>query len=180
MKKIIFLIIIASFSCNSNQQKISEVESNIGDTTFTQVDLSDARRELIESYDHPIKFDTTVIWNDTSYSLVFTHFAAMDSGLSIPAKYNFDLNSEFVSHNFKSTIILIKEADTILNIAIGKETFREYMTPELKLYGTLLYPNVVFHPGWIALHYSLVIPVTDVGKSVVLKIDSNGELAVSD
>ena len=104
----------------------------------------------------------------------------MDSALTIPAKYDFDTHTDFVTSNFKSNIILIRTQDTILNMSIDKSIFKKLLYPELDSLGTLLFPNLILSKDTIEIHYSITIPITDVGIHAVIKFDKNGDYIIAD
>ncbi|HEX4372641.1 MAG TPA: hypothetical protein VHZ50_04975, partial [Puia sp.] len=101
------------------------------------------------------------------------------SALIIPAKYDFDTHKDFTTSNFKSHIVLIKNIDTILNKIIDKAIFKKLLSPELDSFATLSFPDFKLSNDTIEIHYSISIPVTDVGTSAVIKFDKNGNYYIS-
>jgi hypothetical protein len=138
----------------------------------------DSRKEFISSYSKPFKLDTTVRLNGQVYKLNFRHFSNMDSAIRIPAKYNFDTNEDFVTHNFISEIILIKDTSVVLKKYITKDIFNSQLTPELKEFATLQFPSVVIDNDSIDISYSVSIPVTDIGISISLRMNEKGEYRI--
>ena len=104
----------------------------------------------------------------------------MDSGLIIPAKYSFDTHKDFVTHNFKSELILLLDKDTLFKKQITKGTFDKLLYSDLRDYATLLYPDFYIKNDSIEIHYSISIPVTDVGIGVTIKFDKKGNYTIEE
>ncbi|MBN8790101.1 MAG: hypothetical protein J0I84_23710 [Terrimonas sp.] len=151
------------------------------DTTQQGGDDVDFRREFISLYQKPIFIDTSFVDNDKKYEIVFHHFSSMDNGLIVPVKYNFDTNEDFITHNFVSDLIVFTGKDTIFEKHITKAMFKSLLdtldTP-LNKYATLLYPTLDINNDSIQIHYSISIPVTDVGIGVDIKFDKNGSYVI--
>lgn len=180
MRLIVVSFLLLMMACNTREQA-KQVSTAQSDTlTEPTINLGEERKEFIESYQAPFMIDTSFLWKDTVYTLRLKHFSSMDSGLTVPAKYNFDTNNEFVTHNFNSRFVLVKQGDTIVDKAITKATFSAKLTPELKAYGTLLFPNLRISNDTIEIGYSLVIPVTDVGIPVSIRFNINGSYEIAE
>ena len=102
----------------------------------------------------------------------------MDSSILVPAKYNFDTNKDFVTHNFISDLTMLSDKDTIFKKQITKSTFDNLIDNTLKKYATLLFPNFSIGNDSIKIEYTITIPATDVGKSVYIKFDKNGNYRI--
>ena len=174
MKLKTYLLCLTLVACTNGQQDSNSLASKTPDSTDSGINLKQIRQDFLSTYSKPITIDTTFYWHDTLYKAVFTHFSTMDSDLTVPAKYNFDINKDFVTHNFKSQLVIIKDADTLLTRDITKQTFKEYLTPELACCSTLLFPTLYIQGDTIELGYNLAIPVTDVGIRVAVKFDTKG------
>lgn len=170
---VFFAILIAACS-DSPRATGSNIEKS-EDSERTEIDLPDIREDYERLYKQPFIIDTVFFWRETAYNLYFQHYATMDSGINVPAKYNFDINRAFLTHNFESKLIISRDSDTILNRKITKQNFKNYLTPELVSCGTLLYPNLHIQADTIILHYSLAIPVTDIGIAVEFGFIMNGD-----
>ena len=179
MKFKIFILYLSLAACTNAGQESSPMATNTDDSTEVGLDLAQVRKDFINSYSNPMVIDTSFYMDDTLYKVKFTHYATMDSGLTVPSSYNFDTNKDFVTHNFKSKLLIIKDADTILTRDITKQTFKEYLRPELDSFATLLSPNFLIQGDTIKLSYSLTIPVTDVGISVDVEFDTKGNSNIS-
>jgi hypothetical protein len=156
---------------DSTNKSIS-LDSNQEDTGPKQV-----KKDLVDSYSKPIFIDTTF---KGEYRVIFKHFCTMDSALTIPAKYDFDTHTNFMTSNFKSNIILIRNRDTILNKSIDKSIFKKLLYPELDSFGTLLFPDLILSKDTIEIHYSITIPITDIGIPAVIKFDKKGDYTITD
>ena len=122
--------------------------------------------------------DTFFIDSGKKFEVIFHYFSTIDSGLTVPAKYNFDTKKDFVTHNFISDLILLSDKDTLFKKQITKSTFDNLLDTSLKKYTTLLYPNFYIKNDSIEIHYSISIPVTDVGIGVNIKFDKKGNYVI--
>ena len=111
----IYILCFFLCACTNAGQDSPSIETKTVDSTEEGLDLAQVRKDFISSYSNPIVIDTSFYWEDTLYKVKFTHYATMDSGLTVPSLYNFDTNKDFVTHNFKSKLFIIKDTDTILN-----------------------------------------------------------------
>lgn len=183
----LFIFILALFSCSLSSQR---TDSQSDTTKFiTGVNRSqqadekeeDFRQEFVSLYLKPIHIDTFFMDGGVNYKVVFRHFSTMDSGLVIPAKYNFDTNSDFVTHNFVSDLIVLKEKDTVFNKRVTKSIFRPILDTidmPLEKYATLLYPTLSIDNDSIHIYYSISIPVTDIGIRATVNFDKNGNFSI--
>ena len=138
----------------------------------------DAREDLIASYEKPVFIDTFFVDNGKRLEVLFHYWCTMDSGIIVPAKYNFDINRDFVTHNFTSDLVVLFDKDTLFEKPITKSTFDTLLESSLKKYATLLYPGFTIKNDSIEIHYSISIPVTDVGIGVNIKFDKNGKYVI--
>ena len=175
----IYILCLVFAACTNSEQETSSIATKADDSTEEGVDLAEVRKDLISSYSNPIVIDSSFYWEDTLYKVKFTHFSTMDSGLTVPSLYNFDTNKDFVTHNFVSNLFIVKDADTILTREITKQTFKEYLRPELDSNATLRFGNFYIQGDTIKLSYSLSIPVTDVGIHVEVEFDTKGYSNIS-
>ena len=179
MKFKIYILCLTLAACTNAGQESSSIATKTDDSTEIGIDLAQVRKEFISTYLNPVLIDTSFYWEDSLYKVKFTHYATMDSGLTVPSLYNFDTNKDFVTHNFKSNLLIMHDADTLLTKEITKQTFKEYLRPELDSFATLLFPNFYIKGDTIKLSYSLTIPVTDVGIHVEVKFDIKGYSTIS-
>ena len=174
MKIISVFIIVLLFSCSDEKRPVAQVLKELDRNTYTEEDTTDYRREFTSLYLDTLRVDTTFEREGQLYKGVFKHFCTQDNSLVIPAKYNWDIKKDFVTHNFLSNIYLLRGADTIFSKSISKADFLNLLDPALKDYGTLLYPHLVINEDSLKISYSISIPVTDVGKRVWIQFDSRG------
>lgn len=182
-----YFIILTLLSCSSGSQKTNSLVDTtkpvvVADTTPQDSEEEvDFRKEFISLYQKPVLIDTFFIDHGKKYEVVFHHFSTMDDGLVVPAKYNFDTNKDFTTHNFVSDLVVLSDKDTVFKKHITKAIFISFLdtldTP-LNKYATLLYPRLDIINDSIQIHYSISIPVTDVGIGVDIKFDKNGNYII--
>jgi hypothetical protein len=182
-----YFIIIPLLSCSPGSQETNtQVDStkSVSKTDTIQQDEEeevDFRKEFISLYQKPVLIDTFFIDNGEKYELIFHHFSTMDNGLMVPARYNFDTNKDFTTHNFVSDLTVLSDKDTVFKKHITKAIFNSMLdtldTP-LNKYATLLYPYLDINNDTIQIHYSISIPVTDVGIGVDIKFDRKGNYII--
>ena|SRR5690606_40634581 len=138
----------------------------------------DYRKEYVLTYSQPINFDTSFNDDRGAHYINFRHYCTMDSALSIPARYNFDTRSNFLTHNFKSELTVLSNKDTIFKKEITKWVFYKFLDSALRSYATLLYPNISVKKDHIEIRYSISIPATDVGISTSIRFDKKGDFTI--
>lgn len=181
-----FRIVLPSFlmlfiflcSCTAQKkadEKVNDTENQIDDESYEA-----ARREYVSGYEQKQTIDTTVQLGG-AINFKLTHYCLFDT-LVIPSKYSWSENpSDFSTHNFASRITISKDGKAIVDTLVKKQAFDQILSPELKSYGVLLNPNYRgFDGGIFKIQYSLSIPLTDVGKSVVLEITTDGKTKVTE
>ncbi len=184
-KVILYSFCLTIFGCinpkreNAKKNQDSTNNSTVLDSNEDGVSPKDVKKELIESYSKTLLIDTTFFVQKDKYQVIFKHFCTMDSALLIPAKYDFDTHSDFITSNFKSYIILIKNNDTILNKTIDKSIFKKLLYPELDSFATLLFPVLNFSNDTIKIDYSITIPLTDVGIPATINFDKSGNYYIT-
>lgn len=184
MRLLIPFIFLTIIGCSSGQSKLNTqtdttaAVTKVDKTAVNDESQVDFRKELIATYLTPVIIDTFFVDNGKKFEAVFHYFCTMDSGLTVPAKYNFDTNKDFVTHNFISDLILLSDKDTLFKKQITKSTFDNLLDSSLKKYATLLYPNFYIKNDSIEIHYSISIPVTDVGIGVKVKFDNKGNYII--
>jgi hypothetical protein len=188
MRIVLYLAFLAFLSCSSgSQKKTTQVDTTksvaIVDTTQQKEEPEvDFRQQFVSLYQKPITIDTSFIEGGKIYKIVFHHYSTMDNGLVVPAKYNFDIKKDFVTHNFVSDLTVLLQQDTIFKKHITKSTFNtllDTITTPLKKYATLLYPTLSIKDDRIKIHYSISIPVTDVGIGVEITFDKKGSYEIN-
>jgi len=184
-KIILYSICLTIFGChnpktdNTKRNQDSTKNSASLDSNEGEPSPKEIKKELIESYSKPLLIDTTFFVQKDKYQVIFKHFCTMDSALLIPARYDFDTHTDFITSNFKSRIILIKNQDTILNKTIDKSIFKKLLYPELDSFATLLFPIFNVSNDTIEIDYSITIPITDVGVPATIKFDKTGNYYIT-
>ena len=186
MRFTVFLFFLTLLSCSTGSKKTNKQfdttkSISLTDTIQHHEQEVDFRKEFISLYQKPILIDTSFIDNGKKYKVIFHHFSTMDNELVVPAKYNFDTNKDFTTHNFASDLTVLADKDTVFKKHITKATFKSLLdtlgTP-LNKYATLLYPTLEINNDNIQIHYSISIPVTDVGVGVSIKFDKKGKYVI--
>jgi len=188
---IIFSVGILFSSCNyENSHNARQKDSNIvSDTSNTEIktkntvseddsELLNIVKEYKATYSKMYDFDTTFDSEKHSYRVNFSHKCLFDSSLTIPEKYvSIYRMKEFTTHNFQSSFALYKDGAEITNMNITKSVFSPLIDENLIKYGNLLYPRIKVgsNPFTVEINYSLSIPLTDIGKSVMLSFDNQGQ-----
>lgn len=175
---LIFFLAACNQASHNDKPNTSVATVDSSEKDDVAPNLNEVRREFIKSYNQPIEVDTFFVVENKKFKLILKHYCTHDSALIVPAKYNFDTNKDFRTHNFKSDLVLISGDDTVFKKAIDKKLFNKLLNPEEISYGTLLYPNVYLEDDSIGVQYSLSIPATDVGQPVNIKIDTVGNYRV--
>ena len=194
MKKLLLLqiVIILLFSCNSfknstssqiNAQEKYHIDSTIANNIDTvkefELYYEDVLNEYRSMYNDTISIDTVIQVNNQLYKLKLKHYCLFDT-LIIPSKYSWDEETRrenFITHNFASKIILIKQNDTIFNRIIVKDVFNNSVDSVLRKYGVLLSPVYRgFNPktNKFIIGYSFSIPLTDIGQPVSFTVGLDG------
>lgn len=184
--KLICSLVLGTFlGCSTGSQKSTSTADTIKsstktDTVFNEEKEEDFRQEFIALYQQPVFIDTVLSGNAKPYELLFHHYCTMDSKLVVPAKYNFDINKDFVTHNFVSDIVVLSDKDTVFKKHISKSDFNKLIDsiPPLRKYAALLYPALVIRNDSIYIHYSISIPVTDVGIEAEIRFDKKGNYVI--
>ena len=140
--------------------------------------------DLMKRYNEVIKIDTTFILNGhDTVTAKFTHYCTFDGNINLPDQYLVDFHlKKFQTHDFESKLELKLNSKTIFNSKITKKDFIILADEYLGKYGTLFFPSVrTSQTGKsISIHYSFVIPLTDVGKGVSMEIDTLGKTCITD
>ena len=188
MRILFYFIILTVLGCSSGskganaQADTAKMANATGDKQVEEAENEiDFRKEFISLYRQPVLIDTFFITGDKKYKVLFHHFCTMDNGLVVPARYNFDINKDFVTHNFVSDLSVISGKDTVFNKRIDKSMFNDLldtMETPLKKHATLLYPNLSMKNDSIIIHFSISIPVTDVGIGTEIRFDKEGNYVI--
>jgi hypothetical protein len=138
-------------------------------TPDVEISLQSIIDDYKSRYKDTLKIDTTFFNENKKISILFLHFCKFDSALTIKKPYTstFGLNS-FVTHSFESTLKIYHNDSLIVDAVITKRLFNDKLFDEEKKYGVLLSPVIKFAKGVMIMHYSVSVPLTDVGMEVSL------------
>ena len=176
--------------CNSGDnskgkdQLADSTEKLSGDSLNPKAATDTTKNEMakyVEDYkkqcERKINVDTVFLFKGDSFRLVLTHYCLHDNSVHVPQKYTkiYGLDS-FVTHAFKSDLLLKKNNKVIVSKSIQKGDFKKYLDSNLSNYGVVLYPEIRIMNDEIEIGYSVSIPLTDVGKAVKVSIDENGKI----
>ena len=182
-----FLLFVA---CRQNNEKkktsdlITRDSIEIQQDEEIEPDTKELRKEYISEYNNVESLDTTIIENDGKIIHIHTkYYCLFDNAITVPGHYVWeDTTKTFKTHNFAQDIKISIDKDTIFKKTITKKYFESKLTPELKSYAVLMFPNFSFNKekGIFDFGYSLTIPITDVGSGMRLIIDRKGKMTITD
>jgi hypothetical protein len=175
MRKVVIILCLTIIACSSPQSKPVSQTDTISEEHDSETNF---RKDFSLLYSNPISIDTSFDRKGKKYRALFRHFSTMDNALTIPAKYNFDTDTDFVTHSFESELILLSERDTLFKQQITKLTFDKLLDSTLRKYSTLLYPDFYIETDSIKIHYSISIPVTDIGIGATISFDQKGKFTI--
>ena len=182
--------ILLLWDCNESNKQASTVSKDTADTvgkpkdtlTTTSNDDSDDLEltaivnDLKSGYNKTLKVDTTFTRGLDSFRLLFNYKCLFDNGLLIPKKYVDIYGFEsFTTHSFAANLILFKNSTKIVDDKITKSTFADQIDESLKKYATLSYPYITIEDSIIKVHFSVSIPLTDVGVATAYIARLNGQ-----
>lgn len=193
----IFLLCLPAFcvSCGSEPDKRSETSTTVDSSTIRNAftknleqaddaatpDLQTVMDQYNESMGKGVIIDTIVKLSFDTLHIVLKHSSTNDSSIIIPSQYVSIYGIErFVTSPFQSHLVIFKNGKPFLDKKIEKANFISLADDSLQELGVLLYPYLRVCKEQIEIHYSFVIPLTDVGLNVGLKILNNGELIFSE
>lgn len=192
MKQLIYIGFILLVSCQAPTNKEENTTSQVDgkeeqeqkntDPFANEPTYEDLQAEYVLMYKNKEIVDTSFVVDNNEYNLQFEHYCLFDT-LVIPAKYSWSNNpQDFTTHNFESKVLLTQKKDTIVNAIIKKDAFKQLLDDNLLKYGVLLYPNyrgVNQARNAIQIHYSISVPLTDVGKGGLLEIGLDGDIKIN-
>jgi Domain of unknown function (DUF4738) len=198
MTKLLIILTCFSllFSCNSQPkpskkiatvikkadslQKGKAVDTTTASDNDAGVSFEEVKSELLSQYNKVERIDTTVVVNNDSLHVHEKYYCLKDNAVVVPKKYLWggDTTKDFVTHSFVSSIMVIRNKDTIINKIFSVKDFNSVIYAEERQYAILfdsnfdgyneLYDGLVFG-------YSITIPLTDVGVAAYMVIDKNGK-----
>lgn len=184
LRKSIYLLSLTffCFGCNntSTNSAISDQDSIIKSDKKTNKgdkELNEIVRAYTQMYNTPFVSDSSYLLGNDTFSVSLRHASLMDNAVVVPGKYVdiYGMDS-FVTHNFSSSIKVKKNGAVLMERNISKSEFNNFLNPNLKAYGVLLYPSVQSFADSIEINYSVSIPLTDVGVRVGISVRKNGTI----
>jgi hypothetical protein len=187
MRIIAFLLSVCFISCSSptmeskivKRDNIEVVVSGVSaDLEVLEKEQENHRKEIVSEYAKSLTIDTSFSTANNTYTVFLKHYCTWDSALIVPAKYNFDTEADFMTHNFQSELTVLEGVDTAFKRIITKADFSSQLYPALKNYATLSFPTLKLKTDSIEVFYSVSIPVTDVGIGASIQFDTKGKFTI--
>ena len=190
----IFFIIVA---CETSSRKSTAIKENLN-TEKTKTlekskviqyesnpDFEKMRAKYVSLYDSVIHlyFTKQINENDTIYSSL-KYYCLKDSAIEVPSKFVYENDSNFITHNFETEILLVKNSDTIYHKKIDKIFFNKLLSDELKKYANIMDPTEYsmkfdLKNNNMVYNFSITIPITDIGAGVKLFVNLDGQDSIS-
>jgi len=169
---------------NQNEQKAIDAQMALGDRPDNEQESPSAmeeRQALSKTYDQIKVIDTLLIRNNDTLKLHLKYYCLKNKSITVPKTYFSGDEKEpkdFKTYDFASSILLTIHGNTVFDKVVKKSDFNAIITEDLRKYGSLRMPYIA--PGsentnQVILHYSVSIPVTDIGEGVNLIIDKDGK-----
>lgn len=186
----VMIFTLLLWNCNEPNKQTTAVSKDTSDTIDKPKDTSHATsnddsddQELTaivddfkSQYSKNYNVDTMFTRGADSFKLAFTYKCLFDNGLSIPEKYVGIYGfKNFKAHNFVANLVLYKNGGKIVDDKITKSKFTNQIDESLKQYGDLLYPSLKIEDSVIKVHFSISIPLTDVGVGTNYIAQLNGQ-----
>lgn len=136
----------------------------------------EVKRDFEKFYTDTLRLDSTYLVGREMVRLHFSHYCNSET-ITIPSRYNWGREkTEYTAHVFVSEIAIVRAGTVVYHRVITKKRFEPILDESLNAFGVLLYPDVSFDGAGrvFSFHYSISIPLTDVGTPVVLEVDLNG------
>lgn len=189
---LIFIIIVFLTSCGQtvdqntslNTPNESSEISEDSEEQNQEPETKQLRKEYISNYKNIETIDTSFTNSEGNQIHVQTkYYCLFDNAIVVPKRYVWeDTTITFTTHNYSQEIKIVIDNDTIFNKTITKADFSDNLSPELKKYAVLMFPNFSYNKEKKVFEfgYSLSIPITDVGAGWRLLIDKKGNVTESD
>ena len=114
-----------------------------------------------------VKVDTTVTVGGEPWHISLRHYSTGDSAIHLPERYTSIYGlKKFTTSNFESKLKVTVRDAVLIDTTIRKTIFRDSVDKYVAAYGVLFHGGVHYYSDHIALSYSYVIPLTDVGSGV--------------
>lgn len=198
MKVVVKFLYLVSFfcaNCNSNPKNLPTSKTSKDSLTSTQSgkgnlvhseDMSASDfHEIIDKYNDYLKYgeviDTTIKLGPAVFKITLEHHSRSDSSIVVPEKYvGIYGMKQFISNTFQSHLTVHKNGTPMVDKIITRESFNSLTDEPMRRLGVLLYPYIDVCDGQIEIHYSLTIPLTDVGVNVKIVLLADGRMTILD
>jgi hypothetical protein len=189
MKMRYFLMLSVSIllSCTSKSQEKTTQEST--DSLTEEVVLEEGSFEQMlndyrQLYKNDFKIDTIGVSKRDTFLVKLEHQCLFDS-VTIPKKYSWsERPSDWIAHNFRSMISISSPSSKVLvEREVTKELFSKFLSTDVQTYGVLMEPTFrgfSEEKNTFGFFYSISIPMTDVGKGLLLEIGTDGKINISE
>ncbi|CAN5766653.1 hypothetical protein BH10BAC2_BH10BAC2_31030 [soil metagenome] len=179
-----FSVILVLFSCkqtttNKNQNSNKDT-SSVAEEEVTP-DIKKLRQEYVLDYNKSTEFESFHKGrSDERLKVLGKYYCLFDNAIVVPGKYNFDdTTKSFRTHNFAEDIVIISNGDTIIKRTITKKDFLDKLPQSLKDYAVIFEPKFDGYNSAddvFDFHFSVSIPLTDVGQLMSLSLKRNGQI----
>ena len=181
------MILLIIVSCNNAKNEVGTPVASDSSITVTPdsnsvagvkadeypegLTLEEIREDYVKMYYTQLNIDTSFLFDSDTIRFRFQYHCKMDSAVTVPKNYVEMYGLEnFVTHNFTSSVLITQDQQTILKREINKNDFDKLLEDHLKEYAVLFVPTIHYSADSIAIHYSISIPLTDVGIGVTATI----------
>jgi len=191
MKSKLLLVLLATWmlaSCTSSQQPTNEEINNpnngsdeqASDTTFLARQQLNAQAQLASLYDLKKVVDSLMPFSGENVELLFEYYGLRDEPKVIPGSY-YELGGDFKTFELVAYLELALGDSVVFEQVIKPSTFKDILSEELQKYGSLLFPSfrgLTPDSSEVAIHFSITVPATDIGKGVTFFVNSDGQYRI--
>jgi hypothetical protein len=162
------------------------VDTSTGrDNTPTQ---EEEKKRISETYNDVNRIDSVIINGSDTLKFHLKYYCLKGNLLIVPKSFDEreSIKEEFKTHPFVSSIVLIRNKDTVLNRKFRASDFIPFFKApfdNIKKYGSISMPVIAENKtsnGLLSLLYTVGIPSTDLGAGIFLTIKKNGEFLISE
>ena len=177
VKKLLLILAICCTGCSDGSLNESKRDTEkVPNEDPVTPDMAEFRKLYPERY--KIDYRLELATPDSVYHFFVRHYCLYDSLIIVPARYNFDTNEAFITHNFESEILITRNGETLVKKKVTKADFQSELFSSLDSFGVMLPPTCRVENEKLKMDYSISIPVTDVGLGVTLLVDTIGNFSI--
>lgn len=178
-----FLPVIIFLLLGCGQKKTDDPASPTPDDQKKWPGIADIRRDYVNNYKSEKEFDSHDEGKPGEEIRVrIKYYCLFDNSIAIPGRYVWeDSTKDFTTHNYAADITIISNHDTIVRKTITKKDFTD-LPSYLEDYAVIFEPVFTGYntsTDRFDFHFSISIPVTDVGESRKLSIERNGKVIIN-